>query len=288
MMTGWLFIIACSACSVLLAHLFKLTEKKGFSTIHVLILNYGVAAVASFLISAARGSLSQSLASYTWSIAVLAFILGLIFIVNLFMYSKSVHHNGIGISVAAMRISLLTPVLLSVLWYDEKLSGVQWVGIGLVFLALFLLLPQEEDKKRTARRWSILPILLFFLTGFGDSALKIFEEESSQGLDPSFFTGSVFITSFFAGVVYSLFKDKKVIKKSEYKMGLKIGLTNMLTPLLLIGALQQMSGAVVYSSVNILTVISGTLLGVMVWSDRLTIRQGAGLFFSLIAILLLI
>lgn len=288
MMTGWLFIIGCSVCSVLIAHLFKLTEKKGLNTISVLAVNYGAAALASFLISAANGALSESAANFPREMIVLAFVLGLFFIINFFAYSKSVHHNGLGISVAAMRISLLIPVLLSALWYNESLSGIQWAGIVLVFFTLFLLLPAEQNKNVMAAKWGTLPLIIFILTGFGDSALKIFEEESSQLLHASFFMGTVFLTSFVAGIVYSVSNGRHTIKRTEFVMGLKIGLPNLLTPLFLIGALQQINGAVVYSSVSILTVLGGTLLGILVWSDRLTVRQGTGLLLSLIAILFLI
>lgn len=288
MMTGWLFIIGCSACSVLIAHLFKLTEKKGLNTIRVLAVNYGAAAFVSFMISATNGSLSESAANLPLEMAVLAFVLGLIFIINFFTYSKSVHHNGLGISVAAMKISLLIPVLLAAFWYNESLSGIQWAGIVLVFFTLFLLLPAEKNKKVSAAKWSTLPLFLFVLTGFGDSALKIFEEESSPFLDASFFMGTVFLTSFIAGIAYSFSGNRYAMKRSEFVMGLKIGLPNLLTPLFLIGALEQINGAVVYSSVSILTVLGGTLLGILMWSDRLTIRQKTGLLLSLIAILLLI
>ena len=291
MMTGWLLIIACSACSVFIAHLFKITEKKGLHTIHVLTVNYGESTVVSFLLSAFNGTLATSLEYFSTGMALLAVGLGFIFIVNFFTYSKSVHRNGVGISVAAMKISLLLPVLLSALWYSERLTAVQWSGVTLVFLTLFLLLPRESSDNNLnmpAVKWGLLPLLLFFLTGFGDSALKIFEEESSQHLQSSFFMGIVFLTSFLAGLACSIAGDRKPVQKIEMGMGLMIGIPNLLTPLFLIGALERMNGAVVYSSVSILTVIGGTVLGIMVWSDRLTTKQGLGLFLSLIAILLLI
>ncbi|HLR90086.1 MAG TPA: EamA family transporter [Balneolaceae bacterium] len=287
-MTGWLFIIACSACSVLIGHLFKITGEEGLEPIHVLTVNYMVAAAFSFGISLLNGTFFLSISHYSVGIGLLALTTGWLFIANFFIYSQSVRHNGLGISVAAMRVSLLIPVLLSAFWYGEQLATLQWAGIILVFLILFLLLPGGDGGREGAGWWHIFPLLLFVLTGFGDSALKIFEEESSASLHSSFFMGTVFLSSFLAGRIWSLKGDRPAIQKDEYLMGLKIGLPNLLTPLFLIGALQQMNGAVVYSSVSIITVIGGTLLGILLWSDRLTISQGIGLSLSLLAILFLV
>lgn len=287
-MTGWLFIIACSACSVLIGHLFKITGEKDLETIHVLSVNYIVASIISFGYSILNGTFFLSISNYSAGIGLLAIATGLIFIANFFIYSQSVRQSGLGISVASMRVSLLLPVMLSALWYGEQLTPLQWAGIILVFFTLFLLLPRGGKPRAGAGWWQIFPLLLFVLTGFGDSAIKIFEEESPAVLHSSFFMGTVFLTSFLAGRIWSVRGERPAIQKDEYLMGVKIGLPNLLTPLFLIGALQQMNGAVVYSSVSILTVISGTLLGVLVWSDRLTALQGAGLLLSLLAILFLV
>ncbi|MDZ7680299.1 MAG: hypothetical protein U5J63_00980 [Fodinibius sp.] len=57
------------------------------------------------------------------------------------------HTNGVGITIAAMRLSLLVPVLISVFLYAEYLNILKIAGIVLVFGSLVLLIPQKNSVK---------------------------------------------------------------------------------------------------------------------------------------------
>lgn len=287
-MAGWLFIILCALCSILIAHFFKIIEHKKLSTIRVLTINYAVAALAAFVMAGRYTELPEISTEALLHPVLLAMVVGVIFIVNFFIYSKSVYHNGVGISVAAMRISLIVPVLLSILIYLEVLSSWQWAGIFLVFITLFLLLPDKRKMLREPFSVAWLLVLLFILTGFGDASLKIYEEEFSGVVVKEHFMGVVFLTAFFAGLAGIIVKKKWLIKKEEWLMGLLIGLPNLLTAIFLIEALERLPGAVVYSAVNVLTVLGGTLLGILRWGDRFTTLQWTGIFLALFAILFLI
>ena len=92
----------------------------------------------------------------------LAMVVGFIFIANFFIYSKSVSKNGVGISVAAMRMSLLIPVLLSTIWYLEMMSTRQWIGFATVLIALFLLLPNKRKMLREPKSAAWLLVLAIF------------------------------------------------------------------------------------------------------------------------------
>src|SRR5690625_5112494 len=146
-MTGWLFIIACSACSVLIGHLFKITGEEGLEPIHVLTVNYMVAATFSFGISLLNGTFFLSISHYSVEIGLLALTTGWLFIPNFFIYSQSVRHNGLGIRDAAMRDSLLTPVVLSAIWHGERLARYPWAAVILALLFQFHLLKAGEGGR---------------------------------------------------------------------------------------------------------------------------------------------
>ncbi len=115
----YLYLLLSSVCSLLIAHLLKLTEVKKLRTLNTLMVNYLVA----FMVAFGVGFTEQQSAEWVVipSVPVLLFclVVGAFFIGNFIAYSKSVHANGMGISVAAMRLSLLVPVMLSVLAYSE-------------------------------------------------------------------------------------------------------------------------------------------------------------------------
>jgi drug/metabolite transporter (DMT)-like permease len=287
-MTGWLFIFLSSFCSVLIVHFLKKIEHKNMDTIRVLTVNYLVATISAIFLSARYEELPIVENHALILPLFLAITVGIIFIFNFFIYSKSVFYNGVGISVAAMRLSLIIPVLLSTIVYFEFLEFWQWMGVFLVFITLFLLLPEKRKMMREPFSVAWLLILLFILTGIGDASLKIYEAEFSQFLVKEHFMGVVFLTAFFVGVILLVIKKKWKFSMIEVLLGIGIGIPNLLASIFLIEALERLNGAVVYSSANVVTVLGGTLLGIYVWSDTFTKYQWAGIFLTLVSILLLL
>ncbi len=287
MTTGWLFILLSSACSVLIAHLLKVVENKKLDTLNVLIVNYLAAAIFSWTISLEKNPV-QVVPEVPLLLWVLAGITGIFFITNFFFYSKSVHLNGVGVSVSAMRISLIIPVFLSAFWYLEKIGSKEWVGIIFVFIALVLLVPDKKSffTKNFSASWLLM--LLFFFTGFGDASLKIFESEFSSSFSKELFMSLVFATAFIAGILKKQTGKKQRLNRREVLLGVIIGIPNLYSSLFLIDALLVMNGAIVYPVVNILTVLGGTVLGFAKWGDFLTPSQWAGIIITLAAILLLL
>lgn len=285
-MAGWIYIVLCTISSILIAHFFKVTEQQKLSTLRVITVNYLIAFPAAFILYEGHERMHIFSADLIYPV-LLAMLVGIVFIYNFFVYSKSVDQNGVGISIAAMRISLIVPVLLSTFWYLELLSWGQWVGLILVFIVLYLLLPNKKSllDEPTNSGW-MLPVL-FILTGIGDASLKIYEREFSVLLSKGEFMGVVFLTAFLVGITTVAFKREWGFTKREFLIGACIGVPNLLAATFLIGALERMNGAVVFSAVNVLTVLGGTLVGVMFWKDRFTRLQWSGILLTIISILLL-
>lgn len=286
-MSGWLFIFLSAACSVSIAHFLKVIEHKELNTIRVLTVNYFIATGTAWLISWRHAELPATGEPLLFPV-LLAIAVGIIFIANFFIYSKSVFFNGVGISVAAMRVSLIIPVLLSTVVYLELLDLRQWAGIILVFFTLFLLLPDKRKMIQEPFSVSWLLLLLFILTGIGDASLKIYESEFSHIMVKEHFMALVFLTAFLTGTLYLAYKGSWKFTGREFLYGSLIGIPNLLASIFLIEALEQLHGAVVYSSVNVLTVLGGTLLGIYIWMDAFTRLQWLGLLLTVAAIILLI
>lgn len=286
-MAGWIYIVLCTISSVLIAHFFKVTESRNLSTVRVITINYLIAFPSAFLLYGGADR-SNLISNDLISPLLLAILVGIVFIFNFFIYSKSVDLNGVGISIAAMRISLIVPVLLSTLWYLELLTLNQWIGLILVFLVLYLLLPNKKSLFRGSFDAGWLLPVLFLFTGIGDASLKIYESEYTHIFSKGEFMGVVFLTAFIVGVVLVLIKKEWHFNKMEFVVGACIGIPNMLAATFLIEALERMNGAVVFSLVNVLTVIGGTFVGVVFWSDRFTKMQWLGILLTIVSILLLI
>ena len=286
-MTGWLFILLSAGCSVIIAHLLKLIEYRKLNTVRVLTANYITAAAIAWFTPVKDTGFSFEYEAALPAIG-LALFVGVVFIANFFIYSKSVDKNGVGISVAAMRVSLIVPVLVSVLWYFDVLSAAQWFGVILVFTAMFMLMPDKRRILREPLNAGWLLVLLFLGTGIGETSLMIFEEDFSSVITKEQFMGTVFICSFVIGFVYLAVRGQLKFNRSEIWLGVLIGIPNLYSAIFLINALELLSGAIVYSTINIITVLGATLLGILRWRDTLTRMQWAGIILTLISISLLI
>jgi drug/metabolite transporter (DMT)-like permease len=285
-MSPWIFIILSSGCSVAVAHLLKLVEFKQLNTIRVLTVNYLIATFIAFLHPG--NSYDYIDLTLTSPVIILAIIVGILFIANFFIYSKSVYKNGVGISVASMRLSLIIPVLLSTFWYHEYLDEREWVGILFVFIALILLLPDKKSLFKKPYNAGWLLILLFFFTGLGDSSLKVYESDFSDLLIKEHFMGFIFLSAFLTGFCMITIRKMWGFKREEIVLGIVIGIPNLYSAIFLIEALSYLSGGIVYTAANLLTVMGATFLGVWWWGDRLTKFQWLGIGLTLISIILLV
>lgn len=283
---GYLYIALSALCSLSIAHLLKVGEVKKLRTFNTLTVNYLVAGI--FAIS--WGWYRNKMTDLTSEFFLLLFclIVGLFFISNFVAYSKSVHKNGVGVTITAMRLSLLIPVLLSVILYKEYLNTLEIVGVLIVFSALVLLVPRRSGGYSEAMGAGWLLLIIFILSGFADASLKVYQEEFSMHLNELTFMGLIFAGAFLIGGTVCIFRKGPLITAPEAKLGALIGIPNLYSSIFLIYALSEISGAIAYPLVNILNVAGGTALGIFLWGDIISTKQWIGLGLALTAILLLL
>lgn len=284
---AYLYLLLSSACSLLIAHLLKLTEMKGLRTLNTLTVNYLIASIVAFAVGGAQ-SAAVGISWPQFSLLGFCVIVGAFFIGNFIAYGKSVHINGVGVTIAAMRLSLLIPVIISVYFYREFLGLWKIVGILLVFGSLVLLIPRKKSVKIGKIDASWLLVVIFLVTGLSDASLKVYNEELSLSLNETLFMGWVLLGAFLIGFIFSLVKQGPLVTKKEFKMGAVIGVPNLYSSIFLIFALDDISGAVAFSMVNVVNVLGGTMLGLLLWDDNVSLKQWGGIAIALTAILLLV
>lgn len=284
---AYFYLVLSALCSILIAHLLKQTEVRKLRTINTLTVNYLTAFSVAFLVGVNRG---KGLESGELSLTFLMFcaLVGIFFISNFLVYSKSVHKNGMGITIAAMRLSLLVPVVVSLFFYSESLTVVKVTGIVLVFGSLLLLIPRATSVRIGRMNAGWLLLITFLLSGFADASLKIYEEDFSIQMNETLFMGLVFLGAFITGVIICLTRSGPLIKKEEIMLGAAIGIPNLYSAVFMIYALTEIDGAVAFPVVNVFIVLGGTFLGLLRWDDRVSRRQWIGIAAALVAIFLLV
>lgn len=282
----YLYILLSASCSVLIAHLLKRTEVNKLRTLPTLTVNYLTAALLAFV----AGWEPAALQNIAKSPGVLLFCLGVgaFFIGNFLMYSKSVHANGVGVTIAAMRVSLLVPVVVSIYLYGEQVTTATAAGIAGVLGALVLLVPRKGRVRFGAVDAGWLLLMIFLVAGFADASLKVYQEDFRMQLNEQLFMGVVFTAAFLIGVGAMLVRRQKGITGREWVMGSLIGIPNLYSSIFLIYALADIDGAIAYPLVNALNVAAGTALGLWIWDDAISRLQWLGIAIAIAAIILLV
>ena len=165
------YLIATILCNAILTVIFKLFEKFGVNTLQAIVFNYwtcvitGSIFLGSFPISAA----STSEPWLPWALLAGAGFIGLF---NLLGYCTQ--KDGITTTTVANKISLVIPVLFSVLLYGETATWLKIIGILLAFPAVyFTTRVRDEAGKKQEFFW---PALLFIGSGLLDTLVKFIEQ----------------------------------------------------------------------------------------------------------------
>jgi len=282
---GFLFLSLSAIFSLSVAQVLKFIEVRSLRVLNVLVINYLVAVIISIFSADWNGFTGQ--AGFI-PIVVHSAFLGFLFIANFMIYSKSIDKNGMGVSIAAMRMSLVFPILLSLLIYNEDITNGLVVGILLSFVSLILLVPSSKKNRKIQLKFAVLPIFLFFISGITDSGLKIFEREFSVFFDESQFLACLFFFASITGAVILFARSQLNFKTKELIYGVLLGVVNLYSSYFILLALKEIPGSIVFPLANLSIVFIGTFIGVVFWKDRPDKRQWFGLALALISIFLLV
>jgi drug/metabolite transporter (DMT)-like permease len=254
----------------------------------ILVINYLAGAVISLINSSEFGTGNLIQIDHGLIISIMMILLGLIFIGNLIVYSRSIDRVGMGVSIAAMRMSLIFPIAVSLFVFNEELATVRYLGIILALGALLLMVPRIKKKKISGLSDAWLPVLIFLMTGAADTGLKVYEQLFESELSEDLFVSGIFIISFLTGLGILIKRGELHFTFKEIGYGIATGIVNLYSSIFLIYALKMMPGSVVFPIVNVSLVILGTLIGVWIWKDRPSKKQWSGLAVAVISIILLI
>ena len=283
---GYFFILCSAACSVFIAHLLKAAEVRNLRTLNTLTANYLTASVIALALGMYQSGGWPELPSF--QMVLFSIIVGAFFITNFLIYSKSVHANGVGVTIAFMRLSLLVPILISIYLYNEYLGWMESVGVVLVFGSMVLLIPKKSTVKIGTINAGWLLVFIFLIAGFADASLKVYKEEFSIEVNELFFMGMVFSSAFLIGLTVSAFRRGPLCTREELKLGSFLGIPNLYSSIFLIWALGSIDGSIAYPIVNVIIVIAGTVVGLWYWKDQVSKLQWLGIAVAISAILMLL
>ena len=273
-------LILAILSSVLISLIMRFSSEKVTNNVSMLSMNYLTCMIFGAFYSG-TGNLVPQDPALPWVLAVGAFN-GALYLGGFIVFQASVRKNGMVLSALFMKLGLLVPMVLSIFLFREIPGGAQIVGFALALGAIILM----NLQKNMAVSGSALVLLsVLILGGSADAMSKVFEELGPGHLSQQFLMYT-FASAFLLSLLVVLVKKQR-FGKWEIFFGVLIGIPNFFSAKFLLGALTYLDAVIVYPTYSVASLLVITLAGILLFREKLTVRQWIGLGIILPALVLL-
>jgi len=287
------FLILCILSSTSIFVIFKFLDRQGIPSFPVIVLNYLTASILGFVINPGGIDLNVIKEAQWLPISIL---IGVLFIIMFFLIAFSSQKAGISITTVASKMSVIFPILFSLLIdTTDQLTFIKTIAI---FTALSgVALTVFKPKKGFIDPLVIyIPLILFFGMGVVDSLVKFAQHRFVGDSETALFSAILFLNAFLSGLIVLLFFPKyhhSFAKRGIWAWGVLLGAVNFGSIFFLVRALNFISstGSKIDSSVifginNIGIVAFSVMLGLLLFREKLRFINWLGILLSAVALLL--
>ena len=276
------FLFITVLCSTSIALILKYSDTKKGDPIVLLAGNYLVASIIAFVILLFTESKSFSIETLLFGS-----VLGLLFIISFFIYAKAISYAGTGLATTSSRLSVIIPIVLSIIIFNEKPQFNHVIGFvfTLITFIFFYYSVKGNHKDGDGIMKYLVLIGVFIGIGINDFAMKVFKNWRPLA-EEQYFVLFIFSSAFIYSSIYILVKRIK-IEKHTSDWGLVLGVPNVLSTIFLLGALSLLPAILVYPLMNVGIIVLTTLLAFIIWKEKLNRWGILALGSGILAILFL-
>lgn len=274
-------------CSSLIFVVFKLFSVYEVKTFYAIITNYVVACLVGLLFYKGEINITD-IPEKPWFWG--TFALGLLFIVVFNLMAATSQKLGVSVASVATKMSLVLPVLFGVFMYKEELGTIKIVGVLLALAAVYF--ASTKERSATFKSSSLLlPILVFIGSGTIDVSLSYFQKHFIEPIELPLFSASIFGSAAIIGIFLILLNSfKKPIKINLRNVigGIVLGVPNYFSVYFLLRALQSetLNSASIFTLNNVAVVLFSTLLGILIFKEKISAKNWCGIGLAVISIIL--
>ena len=258
-----IYLFLAVLCSVLIGNLLVVFNRNQNTDIRYIFLgNYIVASAFSLLLSLPHGISFQGFDIWFGALT------GMLFLSNFVIYQKNITINGLSLSVGVMRVAVILPTLMSVLWFTDSLSLVNLIGIAVILCAFYLI----TDVKHLRNLFWLVG--LFLISGVTESSLKIYSELGSSNQNP--FLMMIFGSAGFFTLLW-IISGRNKFSLLSLLYGFMLGIPNQLSSLFFLKGLDTVPATAAYPIYASGVVLVSILSDLLFWKKVFTFKQRVAL-----------
>ncbi len=265
--------------------LFKEFDKRNIDTITAIVFNYFGAILLGLVLFVTPSQL-VTMHQQDWFGS--ALVVGGLFLLNFFLIAKTAIQQGVSVATFANKISVVFPVVFTIVYFGELTSVLKIAGIAMALLSIFLLTFKSATAKLTSKSIALYPLFIFVFTGIAETLINFTQKKwFASTHEIGYFVVSAFLISFVLGLVLLVVKRVKLTLKN-CAAGLVLSIPNTFGLYYFIRALNQhFDSSSVLPIINIGTLMFAILVGYFLYRENLTPRNWFGVIAAILSILLL-
>ena len=277
-----IWLLPAALCSITIAAILKINEKRGGDRLLLAGANYLFASVFAFLIL--RGGIDLP----STGTLVLGAVTGIIYVLGFLLLMAGISKGPLAVPVTVMRLSVAVPVAVAIFLWNEYPGPLQWVGLaaGAAAIILFGLgIKVPEGEHQAGKGFWLLMVAMFAVMGTGDVLLKAFREMSPDS-ERLVFTWLLFTSA--AVFSWLMIVIRRVpFDRSTFLLGLLLGVPNLFSTVFTLLALRGVPASIAFPFINLTVIFGSTLLALVLWKEKLGPVATAGLVVAALALILL-
>jgi len=282
-----IYILLSVLFNAVLFVILKLFSRFNINTLQALVVNYFTAFAMGLLFSKEEFEYAE-IVKKTWFTG--SFLLGFLFISVFYVTALTSQRNGISVASVASKMSVIIPVCFGVLLHNESMGFAKIIGVLLALIAVYFSSKKEEGSIADYKN-ILLPVLVFFGAGAIDTSLKIMQNNYLPSEEIAMFSSHTFLMAFSAGIVligFNILKDKMKITGKSILGGIILGIPNYFSLYYLIKMLDSrvFESSTIFTIHNVAIVVVSTLVAILFFKEKITMRNGIGIALALVAIFL--
>ena len=281
------FLLLSILCSTAILVIFRYVGKFGLNTFNTIIINYFVASILGIVLSYRELEVFFD-SPGVWMF--FAIIIGIAFVIIFYIMAITTQKLGVTVSSIASRMSVIIPVVFSILYENETIGLLKLAGIIFALLALFLMVFRENGQGFD-RKLFFLPFILFLGVGIVDSTIKYSQVEFMGSINIIPFSTLLFTISAISALGFHIIKPKRRIKfnRKTILFGILLGMVNFGSLFFFVNALsyEGLDSSVIFGINHVGVVMLSLLVALLLFKERMNKLNWIGIFLAIVTITIL-
>lgn len=275
-----IYLILAIVSSMLVSVTMRLSERRVKNNISMLAVNYAMCTMMSALFAGTADFFPQM--EGIGFAGLLGVISGAMYLGSFLLLQWNISVNGVVLPATFMKLGVLVPTVLSIVLFGEAPRILQVLGMAGAVCAI-LLIGMDKGAGRAKSSAGLVALLLG--GGLTDMMSKFYEEWGLPAAENHYLLYT-FAVALVLCAALALARGQR-LTLPDAGFGLLIGVPNYFSARFLLLSLSSIPAVAAYPTYSVGTIVLVTLMGVLLFSERLSRRQRVAMAIILASLVLL-